>query len=125
MLNCIVVALGGAIGAVLRHLISLISVKEDFVYPIKTFAINVLGCFFIGLIAAISIRFSNMNEKYILFFKTGICGGFTTFSTFALESEKLLTSSHIGIAILYICLSLIFGLVSIICAEVLVNNILR
>lgn len=125
MVDYIIVGLGGAVGAVLRHLISLISVKEGFVYPIKTFIINVLGCFFIGIITALTLKFSSINEKYILFFKTGVCGGFTTFSTFALESEKLLRSSHIRIAILYIVLSLIFGFVSIFCAEALVNKIFR
>ena len=48
MIDCLAVALGGAAGSVLRYLIGLIPVKEQFLFPIKTFAINVLGCFVIG-----------------------------------------------------------------------------
>lgn len=56
MLNCLVVALGGGIGACLRYLIGLISLKEPFSFPVKTLVINLLGCFVIGLIAALAAR---------------------------------------------------------------------
>ena len=80
MLNCLAVALGGAIGSVLRYLIGLIPVKEQFLFPIKTFAINVIGCFVIGLVTALTLKSNNLNPKLVLFMKVGICGGFTTFN---------------------------------------------
>ena len=101
MLNCLAVALGGAIGSVLRYLIGLIPVKEQFLFPIKTFAINVIGCFVIGLVTALTLKSNNLNPKLVLFMKVGICGGFTTFSTFALESSNLLKNGHTGIAVTY------------------------
>ena len=52
MMDCIVVGAGGFIGAVCRYLIGLIPVKEGFVFPIKTFVINIIGPFIIGVIAA-------------------------------------------------------------------------
>ncbi|SEQ76267.1 CrcB-like protein, Camphor Resistance (CrcB) [Treponema bryantii] len=55
MIDCLAVALGGAIGSVLRYLIGLLPLKEQTLFPIKTFAINVLDCFIIGLIAAFSL----------------------------------------------------------------------
>ena len=63
MLDCLAVTLGGAAGSVLRYLIGLIPVKEQFMFPIKTFAINVLGCFVIGLVTALALKSSNLNTQ--------------------------------------------------------------
>ena len=109
MLNCLVVALGGGIGACLRYLIGLIPLKESFTFPVKTLFINLLGCFVIGLIAAIAAKTTSLSPRTVLFIKTGLCGGFTTFSTFALETETLLKTGHIGLAIIYVALSVVVG----------------
>ena len=109
MLNCLVVALGGGIGACLRYLIGLIPLKESFTFPVKTLFINLLGCFVIGLIAAIAAKTTSLSPRTVLFIKTGLCGGFTTFSTFALETETLLKTGHIGLAVLYVALSVVVG----------------
>ena len=122
MLDCLAVALGGAVGSVLRYLIGLIPLNEKYLFPIKTFAINVLGCFIIGLITALSLKSSSMNPRLILFLKVGISGGFTTFSTFALESSNLLKNGHIGIAVLYMALSVVVGISFVLIAELLVRN---
>ena len=122
MLDCLAVALGGAAGSVLRYLIGLIPVNERFLFPVKTFAINILGCFIIGLITALSLRSSNLNPRMILFLKVGICGGFTTFSTFALESSNLLKNGHTGIAILYMTLSVLVGIGFVLLAELLAKK---
>lgn len=109
MLNCLVVALGGGIGACLRYLIGLIPLKEPFTFPVKTLFINLLGCFLIGLIAAIAAKTTSLSPRTVLFIKTGLCGGFTTFSTFALETETLLKTGHFGLAVLYVALSVVVG----------------
>ena len=109
MLNCLIVALGGGLGACARYLIGLILLKEPFSFPVKTLAINLIGCFVIGLIAALAVKNTSLSPKTVLFIKTGLCGGFTTFSTFALETETLIKTGHIGLAILYIALSVILG----------------
>lgn len=109
MLNCLVVALGGGIGACLRYLIGLVPLKEPFTFPVKTLFINLLGCFVIGLIAAIAAKTTSLSPRTVLFIKTGLCGGFTTFSTFALETETLLKTGHIGLAMLYVALSVVVG----------------
>lgn len=109
MLNCLVVALGGGIGACLRYLIGLIPLKEPFIFPIKTLMINLLGCFVIGLIAALAVKNTSLSPKTVIFIKTGLCGGFTTFSTFALETETLIKTGHIGLAVLYAALSVVVG----------------
>ena len=109
MLNCLIVALGGGIGACLRYLIGIIPLKEPYAFPVKTLVINLAGCFVIGLIAALAVKNTSLSPKTMLFIKTGLCGGFTTFSTFALETETLIKTGHIGIAFLYVTLSVIVG----------------
>lgn len=122
MLDCLAVALGGAVGSVLRYLIGLISLNEKYLFPAKIFTINVLGCFLIGLITALSLKSSNLNPRLVLFLKVGICGGFTTFSTFALESSNLLKNGHTEIAILYMALSLAVGIGFVLLSELLIKK---
>ena len=109
-MNCFIVALGGGIGACLRYLIGLIPLKEPYAFPVKTLAINLIGCFVIGLIAALAVKNTSFSPKTVLFIKTGLCGGFTTFSTFALETETLIKTGHIGIAVLYVALRVVVGI---------------
>ena len=122
MLDCLAVAFVGAAGSVLRYLIGLIPVKEQFMFPIKTFAINALGCFIIGLVTALTLKSSSLNPRLVLFLKVGICGGFTTFLTFALESSNLLKNGHAAIAALYMFLSIAIGIAFILLAELIVRK---
>ncbi len=99
------VALGGAIGSAVRYLIGSINSKTTSVFPWKTLLINILGSFLIGLIAAAAEKKSGIDPNLILFLKTGFCGGFTTFSTFALETTTLIETGRTGSAFLYLFLS--------------------
>ena len=122
MLDIVAVGCGGFIGAVLRYLIGLIPVNESTVFPIKTFLINVVGCVLIGFIAVYAGKHVDVNPKLILFLKIGICGGFTTFSTFALESTDLIKGGHAGVAVLYVLLSVIVGVSVVMSTEILVGK---
>jgi len=119
LLNGIIVAMGGAIGAVLRYLIGLLPLNPQNGFPLKTFCINVIGAFVIGLVAALSAR-ASLNPRFTLFLKVGICGGFTTFSSFALETETLLGKGNQTIALLYVLSSLVCGVLAVAAAESLV-----
>ena len=123
MLNCIVVGAGGFIGTILRYLIGLIPVKETTVFPVKTFIINILGCLAIGSIAALTAKNLSLSPKLILFLKVGICGGFTTFSTFALETTELMKNGHLGIAFLYLISSAVMGISAVFLADVLIQRV--
>lgn len=103
-MNFLIVALGGAIGAAARYGLSLITVKIDF--PLMTFITNLLGAFAIGLIVGFAAK-KNLDSRLILFLKTGFCGGFTTFSTFSLETFNLIQAGNYFIAGLYALLSLV------------------
>ena len=96
------VALGGALGAVLRYAVSLIPVRGGF--PVLTLLTNLLGALLIGFIAG-AAEISAPSPGLILLAKTGLCGGFTTFSTFSLESYTLIKAGQKGTAVLYIALS--------------------
>lgn len=104
------VALGGAVGSTIRYCLSSIKLKTEF--PIMTFLINFIGSFLIGLIVAFAIKYQ-LSEKVVLFLKVGLCGGFTTFSTFSLETFSLIENKSYGIAIMYATLSLIVCIVGV------------
>ena len=121
MLNCLCVGIGGFIGSVLRYLVGLIPINPSNGFPIKTFTINILGAFALGLIAAIASKNSNMSEPVMLMLKVGVCGGFTTFSTFAYEATNLIQGGSTGLGIVYMLLSMVLGVASIILAQLLIN----
>ncbi len=109
MLNIIAVGLGGFVGAVCRYLIGLIQINEVTVFPIKTFMINIVGCIVIGLITVVATKNNTLNPQLLLFLKVGVCGGFTTFSTFALETAELMRSGNALIALVYMVGSVLVG----------------
>ncbi|MCC6094257.1 MAG: fluoride efflux transporter CrcB [Eubacterium sp.] len=119
-MNIIIVGLGGAVGAICRYLITLLPANPENGFPIKTCLINVIGSFVIGLVAALAAK-NAMNPRAVMFLKVGICGGFTTFSSFALETEGLLEKGSTGIAMLYVILSLVFGVLAVFSAERLIG----
>ncbi len=86
-MNFLFVALGGALGAVARYAISLIPAKTQF--PVLTLITNILGAILIGFIVGVTDKKADVSPHTVLFWKTGVCGGFTTFSTFSLEAYKL------------------------------------
>ena len=114
------VGIGGAIGAILRYLISLIPMKSDF--PILTLVTNVIGAFAIGCIVALSKKY-NMPNNVVLMLKTGVCGGFTTFSTFSLEAYNLFESRKIGMGIAYAGLSLVLCIGAVLLGEAVVARL--
>ena len=107
------VALGGAIGSVGRYSLSLIPVKTGF--PVLTLITNILGAVLIGFIVGFVSGRDNVSQNTVLFWKTGVCGGFTTFSTFSLEAFSLIEDHQIPMGILYICLSVVFCILGILC----------
>ena len=102
-MNILLVGAGGAVGAVMRYLISLIPYKGAF--PLLTLITNLLGAVIIGFISGIAEK--KLSPRAVLFLKTGVCGGFTTFSTFSLEAYELLSSGKTALAAVYSGLSVV------------------
>ena len=108
------IAIGGAVGSVLRFLTTvLISKFWSNHFPLATFIANVLGCFLIGLFIGFLIKnqLEDSNLKWLLV--TGFCGGYTTFSTFGMENYNLFQSNNTMLAFGYIALSVILGIFAV------------
>ena len=116
MLQCLIVGAGGFVGAVARYLMGMIPIRESAGFPYHTLLINVIGAFCIGLIAAFAAK-GEIDPKWVLFLKVGICGGFTTFSTFALETDTLIGNGQYGLAAAYICGSVILSIGAVMLAR--------
>jgi fluoride exporter len=108
--NLLLVGLGGGIGSMLRYGTSLL-IKPK-LFPFATLSVNIIGCFIIGLVFAFSIKEEGISDSWKLFLATGICGGFTTFSAFSLESMGLLQSGKTGLALTYIIVSILLGIIA-------------
>ncbi len=100
----LVIALGGAVGSVARYLLgrALSGSVQDF--PIGTFAVNVAGCLLIGVLARVFMNHQS-DAPLRAALMVGFCGGFTTFSTFTLETLGLMQGGEWGKAALYVVLS--------------------
>ena len=116
----LLVGLGGSIGAILRYLIIVIWKTENF--PYNTLFINIVGSLLIGIVFALSEKTDLINENIKLFLATGICGGFTTFSTFSAENFQLIKSGEYTIAALYIFASLALCIAATFIGFKIINN---
>ena len=112
MINSIlIVGCGSFVGGALRYLISTLMKNESALsFPIGTLLVNILGCFLIGVIYGLFVRYSTTSHMLCLLLTTGFCGGFTTFSTFANESLQMLQAGNVGGFIGYVAASVILGI---------------
>lgn len=109
----LLVGLGGAIGALGRYAVGTIVDGDGF--PLSTFSVNVLGSFLLGL-----VLFADLNESASLFVAIGVCGAFTTFSTFSVDTVRLVEDGHVRTAIVYALANIVVSVVAIGIAWVLV-----
>lgn len=111
--NLLLIGLGGGLGSMARYGCQRwLGTNVPHVFPWGTFAVNIMGCFLIGLIWGWSLRSAGMQEGWRLFLMTGLCGGFTTFSAFTLEGIGLLKEQKFGIFFAYIAGSVLLGLLA-------------
>ena len=105
------VAMGVAIGASLRYAAGLWLFKPQMQFPWPTWWINILGCLCAGIFFACSQKYPVLQQEARLFLMVGILGGFTTFSSFSLESFLLFKQGAMSLALLYALSSLIVGII--------------
>ncbi len=112
MQKILLVALGGAIGSSFRYLLSLFLMFEEHVFIWKTFAVNIIGSLLIGLFIGFFTN-NNWSENLSIFLIIGILGGFTTFSSFALDAVNLFKIGELKTALIYILATNILGIISV------------
>ena len=110
------VAVGGAIGSAARHLVNVLSGRIlGFDFPWGTLAVNVVGCFAMGLFIGFAATKLSVSSETKAFVATGILGGFTTFSAFSLdfatlaERRELILAALYGIGSVGLSLAAVFG----------------
>ena len=123
-MNLVIIALGGALGAVSRFLMgNAVSKAVGSALPYGTFVINVVGCFAMGLLMTIIVDRELLSAAWRLFLCVGFLGGFTTFSSFGYEALMLLTEGRLLAALTYVSGSVALGLAAaaagVLCARAL------
>jgi CrcB protein len=120
--NFLLVGLGGALGAMLRHGVGLMAVRWGAVeFPWATVSINVFGSFCIGILCGGLAVMSQWSQEVRLFAVVGVLGGFTTFSAFSLDTILLLERGQIVQAALYVAGSVVASLVATFIGLVLIR----
>lgn len=124
MKNLLLIGLGGFVGSVARYLVSRLNLHIDFLsIPFGTLLVNILGSFLIGFLIGISERSALLNVEWRMFLMIGLCGGFTTFSTFAGENLMLLRNGQVFSLFLYTGLSLFLGFVLVFLGYILTKTL--
>jgi len=110
--NFLLVGFGGAAGSMARYGIGYMVSKwlHNPLFPLGTFGINILGSLIIGILFGLSARSQWLQVTGIYLLSSGFCGGFTTFSTFALDNITLMQKGQSTMAFVYTGLSLVIGL---------------
>lgn len=102
----LLVFLGGGLGAMLRHAVNLGAARWlGAGFPVGTLFVNVSGSMLMGLIAGCFAFTGDGSQAWRLFLATGVLGGYTTFSAFSLDAVALWERNEIGLAILYVAVS--------------------
>ncbi|MCE7028368.1 fluoride efflux transporter CrcB [Jiella avicenniae] len=122
MVNVLIVALGGGIGAALRHLSGMAAMRLlGAGFPYGTMFVNVLGSFVMGVFIELLARRFGASPDLRLFFATGVLGGFTTFSSFSLDTAFLYERGDLLLAAVYVIGSVVVGIAALFAGLALVR----
>lgn len=123
MMGLLCVGAGGALGAMGRYGLGLIPLGSEL--PLMTLLINFLGSVAIGAIVETSkLAAGALSREAVLFLKVGLCGGFTTFSTFSLETLELIEGGQYAIAGAYALVSVVLCVAGVLVGKVLARALM-
>ena len=110
----LLIGTGGFIGSVARYLVSQLNTRIHWLsIPIGTLTVNVFGSLLIGFLIGISEKSPILTVEWRMFLMVGLCGGFTTFSSFSGENLALLRNGQIFPLLLYTGLSILLGFTAV------------
>ena len=121
--DCLFVGMGGFIGAIMRYLLTLVPVKLNF--PLMTLIVNLSGAVLIGIIAGAAANMPNINASLVMFLKTGVCGGYTTLSTMALDTVNLFKGGHHLSCAVYVILIVVLCVLGVLLGEFIASVIFK
>jgi len=127
MQRILLVGVGGFFGAVLRYLISgyVQNLSQSISFPYGTFAVNIIGCFLIGVLSHLVESQAGVSAEMRLLLMVGLLGSFTTYSTFSSETINLLQDRELFLALLNIGTHLIVGLSAVLIGRFTIITIWR
>jgi len=109
----LIIGTGGFVGSISRYLAQqLIQERFDSSFPLGTMVVNIIGSFIIGIVYALSEKGDILSPEWRLFLAVGLCGGFTTFSSFAYENFQMMKMEQFVFVALYMGLSLFLGILA-------------
>lgn len=112
--SILLIGLGGGAGSIFRFLVSHFTRKYwGSGFPLATFLVNVSGCLLIGLLLGFMLKSQNLSTDFKMLLVVGFCGGYTTFSAFALENFEFIQAEKYMMSILYILGSVVVGVISV------------
>lgn len=121
--NLLFVMAGGAVGSGLRYLVCVLCSKWHFTtMPLGTLSVNLIGCLLLGLMMGIAERYISLSQSVFLMLAVGVCGAFTTFSTFTADAFRLFDNGQWWVAIGYLCINLIGGFILFYVGKILLTH---
>jgi len=120
--NILLIGLGGFLGSIARYFVSMLNLSVSFFsIPVGTLVVNVTGSLVIGFLTGIASKSTLLTTEWRMFLMVGLCGGFTTFSTFANENLMLIHNGQVFSVILYTGLSVFLGFLAVYLGYLLTN----
>jgi CrcB protein len=112
--HLLLVGMGGFVGSVARYLVSRLNTRVEWMaIPVGTLTVNILGSLLIGLLIGISEKSPILTVEWRMFLMVGLCGGFTTFSSFSGENLMLVRNGQFLPVLLYTGLSILLGFTAV------------
>jgi len=115
------VGIGGFAGSISRYGLSILFRGSSFEWPFGTISANILGCFIIGMVSAVSERTEILTPTARLFLATGFCGGFTTMSSMVYESIQMFRSGEYFHSSLYVTATVVGSMLAFIAGAVVIR----
>ena len=112
-MNTVAVAVGGVLGALARYGLGVAWPTAGGAFPWTTFAVNVSGCFLIGVLLVRLVEAGAVHPLWRPFLGTGVLGGYTTFSTFAVDARALVADGHATTAVAYVAATVVVALAAV------------
>lgn len=114
-MNYVIVFIGAGLGGLARYGTGITMARLSALtnFPVSTFTVNIVGSFVMGLIMGFLATRHGLSDGWKLFLATGMMGGFTTFSSFSLETVQLIENGEVTTALIYVLSSVILGLIAL------------